>query len=305
MAASGSKFPTPGLSTITATGVKGSPTSNQTANNTLGFYGQEEIALNDRLFIAGALRVDNNSAFGSKANWVQYPKLSLSWVASEEPAARAFIPKIIEDLRFRFAFGGSGQQPGVNTALRTFTPVAGPGSATVLTPVRPARRSITSPLGAPSRRSFIVPVSAAVVIVLLALVVAGLIPSGARFSALLNGTIFLVYLVPILLWDRIEDREFFVVNCVLFSFVLGACIVVRWAHRRHLEREIALRDDLTRSRERLEAEIAGHLQTGAALRENREFLASITAAAMDAIVMIDAKACSLVRSTRGSSSAAV
>ncbi len=134
VAASGTKFPTPGLSTITATGVKGSPTSNTTANNTLGFYGQEDIALNERLFIGAALRVDNNSAFGSKASWVQYPKLSVSWVASEDPTARAFIPKVVEDLRLRLAYGGSGQQPGVNTALRTYSPAAGPGSATVLTP---------------------------------------------------------------------------------------------------------------------------------------------------------------------------
>ncbi len=132
--ASGTKFPTPGLSTITATGVKGTPTSNSTANNTLGFYGQEELALNERLFVTGALRIDNNSAFGSKASWVHYPKLSLSWVASEDPWARAFIPKLVEDLRFRLEYGGSGQQPGTNTALRTFSPVAGPGSATVLTP---------------------------------------------------------------------------------------------------------------------------------------------------------------------------
>ena len=134
VAASGTKFPTPGLSTITATGVKGSPTSNYSANNTLGFYAQEDLALNERLFVGAALRIDNNSAFGSQASWVQYPKFSLSWVASEEPAARAFIPAVIEDLRFRFAYGGSGQQPGVNTALRTLSPVAGPGSATVLTP---------------------------------------------------------------------------------------------------------------------------------------------------------------------------
>jgi len=134
VAASGTKFPTPGLSTITATGVKGSPTSNATANNTLGFYGQEELALNDRLFVTAALRVDNNSAFGSEASWVQYPKLGLSWVATEEPAARKFIPQFVQDLRFRAAYGGSGQQPGVNTALRTLNPVAGPASATVLTP---------------------------------------------------------------------------------------------------------------------------------------------------------------------------
>jgi TonB-linked SusC/RagA family outer membrane protein len=134
VAASGTHFPTPGLSTITATGTKGTPTSNTTANNTLGFYGQEDVSLNDRLFVSAALRVDNNSAFGSKANWVQYPKLSLSWVASEEPKVRAYIPKVVGDLRFRIAYGGSGQQPGVNTALRTLSPVAGPNSSTVLTP---------------------------------------------------------------------------------------------------------------------------------------------------------------------------
>lgn len=38
------------------------------ANNTLGFYGQEDIALNERLFIGAALRIDNNNAFGSKAS---------------------------------------------------------------------------------------------------------------------------------------------------------------------------------------------------------------------------------------------
>ena len=134
VSASGTHFPTPGLSTITATGTKGTPTSNTSANNTLGFYGQEDLALNERLFVAGALRIDNNSAFGSKASWVEYPKLSLSWVASEEPKVRSYIPKVVEDLRFRLAYGGSGQQPGVNTALRTLSPVAGPNSATVLTP---------------------------------------------------------------------------------------------------------------------------------------------------------------------------
>lgn len=62
------------------------------------------------------------------------------------------------------------------TAMATVAPDA-PDAAvlgvappsTVLTPVRPERRSITSPLGAPSRRSFILPVAAAVVAVLLAL----------------------------------------------------------------------------------------------------------------------------------------
>jgi outer membrane receptor protein involved in Fe transport len=133
LSASGTHFPTPGLSTISATGTKGTPTSNSTANNTLGFYGQQEFALSDRLFVTGAVRVDNNSAFGSKASWATYPKASLSWVASEEPGVRSRLPRFVDDLRLRAAYGGSGQQPGVNTALRTLSPVAGPGGATVLT----------------------------------------------------------------------------------------------------------------------------------------------------------------------------
>jgi TonB-linked SusC/RagA family outer membrane protein len=134
LSASGTHFPTPGLSTISATGTKGTPTSGLASNNTLGFYGQQELAFSDRLFLTGALRVDNNSSFGSQASWVTYPKLSLSWVASEESWARSKLPGFIEDLRLRLAYGQSGQQPGVNTALRTFTPVAGPNGATVLTP---------------------------------------------------------------------------------------------------------------------------------------------------------------------------
>ncbi len=133
LAASGTHFPTPGLSTISAAGTKGTPSSSFIGNNTLGFYGQQEVSWNDRLFLTGAFRVDNNSAFGSNASWVTYPKASLSWVASEEPRVRQYIPGVIDNLRFRFAYGGSGQQPGVNTALQTLTPVAGPNGATVLT----------------------------------------------------------------------------------------------------------------------------------------------------------------------------
>jgi TonB-linked SusC/RagA family outer membrane protein len=130
----GEHFPAPGLETISATGLKQPATSNNTRNNTLGFYGQEEIGWRDRLYITGALRVDNNSAFGSDVQWATYPKASLSWIATEEPSVRRFLPTVIDNLRLRAAYGGSGQQPGYNTALRTLTPVAGPNSQSVLTP---------------------------------------------------------------------------------------------------------------------------------------------------------------------------
>ena len=77
--------------------------------------------------------MDNNSAFGSEAGWAAYPKLGLSWVASDQPRVRELLPDVINSFRLRGAYGASGQQPGVNTALRTLSPVAGPGGATVLT----------------------------------------------------------------------------------------------------------------------------------------------------------------------------
>ena len=62
--ARGEDFPGPGLLTIEATGTQ--PVSFDTfeENATLGFYVQEVLSLGDRLFLTGAVRVDNNSAFG-------------------------------------------------------------------------------------------------------------------------------------------------------------------------------------------------------------------------------------------------
>jgi hypothetical protein len=48
------------------------------------------MAFNDRLFLTGAVRSDRNSAFGADFKTVFYPKLSASWVISDEsffPAA--------------------------------------------------------------------------------------------------------------------------------------------------------------------------------------------------------------------------
>lgn len=133
IAASGTKFPTPGLSTISATSIKGTPSSGSARNNTFGFYGQQEASWNDRLFLTAAVRVDNNSSFGSDVSWVTYPKASVAYVISDEPRIREHLPNMIDNLRLRAAYGASGQQPGVNTALRTLSPVAGPNGVTVLT----------------------------------------------------------------------------------------------------------------------------------------------------------------------------
>ncbi|MEO7082962.1 MAG: SusC/RagA family TonB-linked outer membrane protein [Gemmatimonadaceae bacterium] len=132
--AEGDHFPAPGLETITAAGTKIPANSNNTRNNTLGFYLQQEFGWRDQLFVTGAARVDNNSAFGNDIKWVTYPKASLSWVASENESVKRLLPSFINNLRLRGAYGGSGQQPAYNTALRTLAPVAGPNNQATLTP---------------------------------------------------------------------------------------------------------------------------------------------------------------------------
>jgi len=98
-----------------------SATASTTLRKTLGLFVEEAVALNDRLYLTGALRSDQNSAFGTNFQSVLYPKLSASWVISDEPWFRA--PGQMNSLRLRFAYGTSGVQPGPNDALRSFTTI--------------------------------------------------------------------------------------------------------------------------------------------------------------------------------------
>ncbi|MGH7541679.1 MAG: TonB-dependent receptor domain-containing protein, partial [Gemmatimonadota bacterium] len=91
-------------------------------SRTLGLFVQQQFGINDRLFVTGAVRGDDNSAFGEDFDVVIYPKVSASWVISEEsffPASSA-----ITSLRLRAAWGESGNQPGVTDAVRFLRGVA-------------------------------------------------------------------------------------------------------------------------------------------------------------------------------------
>jgi TonB-dependent SusC/RagA subfamily outer membrane receptor len=72
--AGGSQFAGPGLSTVDATAVLGTPENNNIQDKSLGLYIQEALAFKDRLFLTGAVRIDNHSAFGTDIQWVTYPK---------------------------------------------------------------------------------------------------------------------------------------------------------------------------------------------------------------------------------------
>lgn len=123
---SGSDFPAPGLSSLSSTTANQVTTETDTLDNTVGIFGQEEIAWRDRVFITAGVRLDNNSAFGAKFRNVYYPKVSGSWVLSEEPF---FHLASVSALKLRAAYGESGQAPLPYSSDSTFRSVAGPFGA--------------------------------------------------------------------------------------------------------------------------------------------------------------------------------
>ncbi len=96
----------------------------------VGAYGEETVGLNDRLFLTGGLRADGGSTFGRNFSAELYPKVSGSWLASDEP----WFPRIpgVSTVRLRAAYGSSGVQPGPTDALATvvLSPAAVDGSTT-------------------------------------------------------------------------------------------------------------------------------------------------------------------------------
>lgn len=111
-----------GTRSCSATSSLFSVSESYTEVRTIGAYLQQQFGLNDRLFVTGSLRGDDNSAFGQDFGLILYPSASISWVASEEP----FFPEIdvISSLRLRGAVGVSGQRPGMRDAVTLLDPVA-------------------------------------------------------------------------------------------------------------------------------------------------------------------------------------
>jgi TonB-dependent starch-binding outer membrane protein SusC len=91
-------------------------------NNSVGFYVQEQIGFKERLYLTAALRADDHSSFGANFDIVTYPKVSLSYVASEEPALRGFLDGArVSSLKLRGAWGQAGRAPSAFSAPQTYT----------------------------------------------------------------------------------------------------------------------------------------------------------------------------------------
>jgi TonB-dependent starch-binding outer membrane protein SusC len=119
-----------------------------TEQKSLGLYVQEQVGWRDRLFVTGAVRMDNNSAFGSELNQVFYPKLSGSWVISQEGFFH--LPKV-DQLRLRAAWGQAGSSPGPFDAVRSYTTSVATGASATSSALRYS--SVGNPNLKPERAS--------------------------------------------------------------------------------------------------------------------------------------------------------
>jgi len=104
----------PGGQTITGAAIR-TALESTTVAVTLGSYLEHTFGWRDRVFLTGGVRNDRNSAFGSQVRSVWYPKVQGSWVVSDETFFPRSIP--VSNLKLRFAYGASGQQPSTTAAL--------------------------------------------------------------------------------------------------------------------------------------------------------------------------------------------
>ncbi|MBV6522505.1 MAG: Vitamin B12 transporter BtuB [Gemmatimonadaceae bacterium] len=124
----GENFPGPGDPTVSSAGTTlGFEARSRVIN--AGGFGQLLVDYKNRYFVTAGLRVDGNSAFGKDFGLQNYPKVSLSWVASEED----YWPEWMSELKLRAAWGQSGRAPGAFDAVRTWDPVGWGGQPAFFT----------------------------------------------------------------------------------------------------------------------------------------------------------------------------
>src|SRR5690606_29958563 len=102
----------PGQGTIGGGGATPSASQSISEIATVGGFLQERISFADRLYITGGLNIEASSAFGEDQRWQLFPRISGSYVLSEEPFfAESTIGDWFSSLRLRAAYGQTGGQP--------------------------------------------------------------------------------------------------------------------------------------------------------------------------------------------------
>ncbi|MHB1169433.1 MAG: SusC/RagA family TonB-linked outer membrane protein, partial [Longimicrobiales bacterium] len=102
----------PGQGTIGGGGATPSASQSIAEIATVGGFIQERLSFGDRLYLTGGLNLEASSAFGEDERWQMFPRVSASYVLSDEPFFQeSALGNVFSSLRLRAAYGQTGGQP--------------------------------------------------------------------------------------------------------------------------------------------------------------------------------------------------
>ena len=115
-------------------------------NRQVGFFGQAQVSLNEKLYVQAGARIDQASVFGADSEVFVSPKVGLSYVISDEPFFRnVFGEEFVSSFRLRGAYGVTGRQPtsGVLATYDTDPYAIQSGAVSIgVTPENPGNRDL-------------------------------------------------------------------------------------------------------------------------------------------------------------------
>ncbi|WP_316812382.1 SusC/RagA family TonB-linked outer membrane protein [Pedobacter heparinus] len=118
------------VSQVASSGATVVPLEARSTMNILGFFAQQTFGYKDKIYITGAIRNDVSSIFGANNRWQYYPKLSGTYILSEEGFWKnSSLASNIPTLKLRASYGQSGNLTAIGAydRLTNYTNVSLPG----------------------------------------------------------------------------------------------------------------------------------------------------------------------------------
>jgi TonB-linked SusC/RagA family outer membrane protein len=133
------------VSQVSSSGATITTLESRSTLNIMGFYAQETFGFWNKLYVTGAIRNDVASSFGINNRWQYYPKLSGTYLLSEESFWKnSSLANIIPDLKFRASYGQNGNLTAIGPFDRftNYTPVSLPGLPGLTSPTQLGNSSV-------------------------------------------------------------------------------------------------------------------------------------------------------------------
>jgi len=138
------------VSQIVSSGANRTVSESRSRRIVQGIFGQQTFGFRDRLFLTGAYRVDASSVFAPSARVQSYPKVSGSYLLSDEPFwSGSALGRYLPQFKLRAAWGESGGLTAIGPFDRftNYNPVSFEGNPGLLpsrqegSDIRPERQS--------------------------------------------------------------------------------------------------------------------------------------------------------------------